>query len=87
MQRYIELDKEVSDTYRQYEHCWELYSKTANEVQCKRQALEGFSEAIKMFEDQMKLQGKYQEEAQPHEISTLVFPYNDYLRGASTLGR
>ena len=70
VQKFIELDKGVNDTLRQYQDCSELYSRTAYEVQLKRQALEAFSEAIKMFEDQMKLQEKFQKEAQPHEIST-----------------
>ncbi|KAF7401655.1 hypothetical protein HZH68_007475 [Vespula germanica] len=69
-QKFAELSKEIVDTCRQYQDCSELYSKTAYEVQLKRQALEAFSEAIKMFEDQMKLQEKFQKEAQPHEIST-----------------
>ncbi|XP_015190692.1 PREDICTED: phosphatidylinositol 3-kinase regulatory subunit alpha-like isoform X2 [Polistes dominula] len=71
-QKFAELSKEIVDTCRQYQDCSELYSKTAYEVQLKRQALEAFSEAIKMFEDQMKLQEKFQKEAQPHEISTLT---------------
>ncbi|XP_033213327.1 phosphatidylinositol 3-kinase regulatory subunit alpha isoform X2 [Belonocnema kinseyi] len=72
VQKYIELEKTTTDTLRQYQNCSELYSRTAYEVQLKRQALEAFSEAIKMFEDQMKLQEKFQKEAQPHEISTLT---------------
>ncbi|XP_012277120.1 phosphatidylinositol 3-kinase regulatory subunit alpha [Orussus abietinus] len=72
VQKFVELDKEMTDTLRQYQDCSELYSRTAYEVQLKRQALEAFSEAIKMFEDQIKLQEKFQKEAQPHEISTLT---------------
>lgn len=70
VQKFVELEKEITDTIRQYQNCSDLYSKTAYEVQLKRQALEAFSEAIKMFEEQMKLQEKFQKEAQPHEIST-----------------
>ncbi|XP_032680236.1 phosphatidylinositol 3-kinase regulatory subunit alpha isoform X2 [Odontomachus brunneus] len=72
VQKFVELEKEITDTIRQYQNCSDLYSKTAYEVQLKRQALEAFSEAIKMFEEQMKLQEKFQKEAQPHEISTLT---------------
>ncbi|XP_016905595.1 phosphatidylinositol 3-kinase regulatory subunit alpha isoform X2 [Apis cerana] len=71
-QKYIELDKEITDALKEYKELSELYNRTSFEVQLKRQALEAFSEAIKMFEDQMKLQEKYQKEAQPHEISTLT---------------
>lgn len=70
LQRLIDLEKEINETIRQYQHCLDLYSKTAYEVQLKRQSLEAFAEAIKMFEEQMKLQEKFQKEAQPHEIST-----------------
>lgn len=70
VQKFVELDKEITDALRQYQHCSDLYGKTAYEVQLKRNALEAFSEAIKMFEEQMKLQEKFQKEAQPHEIST-----------------
>ncbi|XP_077261791.1 phosphatidylinositol 3-kinase regulatory subunit alpha isoform X1 [Temnothorax americanus] len=72
VQKFVELEREISDTIRQYQHLLDLYSKTAYEVQLKRQALEAFTEAIKMFEEQMKLQERFQKEAQPHEISTLT---------------
>ncbi|TGZ49326.1 Phosphatidylinositol 3-kinase regulatory subunit alpha [Temnothorax longispinosus] len=72
VQKFVELEREISDTIRQYQHYSDLYTKTAYEVQLKRQALEAFTEAIKMFEEQMKLQERFQKEAQPHEISTLT---------------
>ncbi|XP_072751264.1 uncharacterized protein Pi3k21b [Anoplolepis gracilipes] len=72
LQKFLELEKEVSDGIRQYHHCYELYIRTSNEVELKMQALEAFAEAIKMFEEQIKLQEKFQKEAQPHEISTLT---------------
>ena len=70
VQKYIELEKNMNDTLRQYQDCSKLYSRTSFEVQVKRQALEAFCEAIKMFEDQVKLREKFQKEAQPHEIAT-----------------
>ncbi|XP_034172731.1 phosphatidylinositol 3-kinase regulatory subunit alpha isoform X3 [Osmia lignaria lignaria] len=72
VQKYIELDKELTDALKEYLGFSEMYNRTASEVQLKRQALEAFSEAIKMFEDQTKLQEKFQKEAQPHEILTLT---------------
>ncbi|CAK9831062.1 Phosphatidylinositol 3-kinase regulatory subunit alpha [Anthophora retusa] len=71
-QKYVELDKEITDALKEYKDFSEMYNRTASEVVLKRQALEAFTEAIKMFEDQMKLQEKFQKEAQPHEISTLT---------------
>lgn len=70
VQKFVELEKEISDTIRQYQHCSDLYNKTAYEIQLKKQALEAFGEAIKMFDEQIKLQESFQKEAQPHEIST-----------------
>ena len=69
IQKYIELEKEVSETMKQYQECLDVYSRTTYEVQLKRQALEAFCEAIKIFEDQAKLHEKYQKEAQPHEVA------------------
>lgn len=80
VQKFIELEKDCFDGWRQYQNCLDLYVKTSYEIQLKRQALEAFSEAIKMFEEQMKLQERFQKEAQPHEISTWVF---GFLRGCS----
>ena len=34
----------------------------------KRQALDAFKETVAMFEEQIKIQEKYKNEAQPHEI-------------------
>lgn len=69
IQKFIELDREVSETMKQYQESNEAYTRTSTEVMLKRQALEAFCEAIKMFEEQMKLQEKFQVEAQPHEIA------------------
>ncbi|XP_015512895.1 phosphatidylinositol 3-kinase regulatory subunit alpha isoform X1 [Neodiprion lecontei] len=72
IQKFIELDRELSQAMKQHEDCSELYLRTSHEVQLKRQALDAFTEAIKMFEDQMRLQERFQKEAQPHEIMTLT---------------
>ncbi|KZC12898.1 Phosphatidylinositol 3-kinase regulatory subunit alpha, partial [Dufourea novaeangliae] len=72
IQKYVELEEETSRGLTEYRDISELYNRTSYEVQLKRQALEAFAEAVKMFEDQMKLQEKFQKEAQPHEISTLT---------------
>lgn len=70
IQKFIDLNKKVQVQGKKYQEYSDLYQRTAYEVQMKRQALEAFCEAIKLFEEQSKLQDKYQEEAQPHEIST-----------------
>ncbi|XP_011262864.2 uncharacterized protein LOC105255336 isoform X1 [Camponotus floridanus] len=72
LQKFLDLEKEVSDGIRQYHNCWDLYTKTSSEVELKTQAMEAFQEAIKMFEEQIRLQDEFRKEAQPHEISTLT---------------
>ena len=72
IQRYINLDRDVTDTISKYHEILQVpcvYSRTVYEVTLKRQALEAYSETIKMFGDQMKLQKKFQMEAQSHEIA------------------
>ncbi|XP_020283754.1 phosphatidylinositol 3-kinase regulatory subunit alpha isoform X2 [Pseudomyrmex gracilis] len=72
LQRFTELEKEISDNIRHYQEYSDMYSQTAFEVQKKRQSIEAYSEVIKMIDEQMKLREKFQKEAQPHEISTLM---------------
>lgn len=70
LQKFMELQKDLDDMLRQYQNHSDLYNRTAYEVQLKRQALEAFSEIIKMLEDQIRLQQKNQKDAQPHEEKT-----------------
>lgn len=44
------------------------YLVSGADIQMKRCALDAFNETINMFRDQIKLQEKMQNEAQPHEI-------------------
>jgi hypothetical protein len=45
------------------------------EIQLKKQALDAFDEAVVMFEDQPRLQEKFQREAHRHEIHSLKKNY------------
>ncbi|XP_055383011.1 phosphatidylinositol 3-kinase regulatory subunit alpha [Condylostylus longicornis] len=49
----------------------EQYEAAENELNVKKPAHEAFCKAIKMFEDQIKLQEKYRIEAQPNEIKQI----------------
>lgn len=72
IKKFIDLVNNVESTLKLIQERSESYNKTNFEIQIKRQAMEAFSEAIKLFEDQAKLQEKFQKEAQPHEISRYV---------------
>ncbi|CAD6201235.1 GSCOCG00000040001-RA-CDS [Cotesia congregata] len=71
IKKLIDLNKKAEVQTKKYQEYASEYHKTAYEVQMKRQGLEAFCEAMKLLEEQSKLQDKYQEEAQPHEISPL----------------
>lgn len=51
-----------------YDNYSEDFVLSSKEIQLKRQALDAFKETVAMFEDQMRLQERFQKEAQPHEI-------------------
>lgn len=85
----IELDKLVQkflDTHTEYmvkkremDHLLDVYKRTENERDMKRQAQGAFVQAIKMFEQQMKLHEQYREQAQPHEIRHVKENYSVLL--------
>lgn len=72
LHKYFELNNEIENSERQFQDFNEMYKKVTHEVEIKRQANEAFHEVIKMLEGQLKLQEKYQKEAQPHEKFTLT---------------
>ncbi|XP_050314474.1 phosphatidylinositol 3-kinase regulatory subunit alpha isoform X1 [Anthonomus grandis grandis] len=47
------------------------FIETSQEVQTRRHSLSAFRELVKVFEEQMVIQEKFQIEAQPHEIKNL----------------
>lgn len=68
VQRLVELDKEYEMKTKQYDDYSEDFVLTSKEIQMKRQALDAFTETVGMFEEQIKLQERFQKEAQPHEV-------------------
>lgn len=67
----VEIHKEYIAKSRMYDECYEDFLRSSQEIQLKHQALDAFREAVAMFEDQIRIQEKYQREAQPHEIKSL----------------
>ncbi|XP_047101882.1 phosphatidylinositol 3-kinase regulatory subunit alpha [Schistocerca piceifrons] len=71
-QKLREIYREYSVTTKTYEVLSDDFIRTNQEIQLKVQAQEAFAEAISMFEEQIKLQERFQKEAQPHEIKSLL---------------
>ncbi|KAJ9593700.1 hypothetical protein L9F63_014748, partial [Diploptera punctata] len=70
-QKLIEINKEYVSKTKMYDDYSEDFTHTSQEIQLKNQALEAFRGAVTMFEEQIRIQEKYQHEAQPHEIKSL----------------
>lgn len=66
--RLVELDREYVAKTKTFDNYSEDFLLTSKDIQMKRQALDAFRETVAMFEEQIKLQEKFQKEAQPHEI-------------------
>ncbi|KAB0801497.1 hypothetical protein PPYR_05851 [Photinus pyralis] len=68
----VEVHNKLLDKNKLFEQVTEDFNKTSQEVTSKRQALDALKELVKVFQDQTKTQEKFQSEAQPHEIKTLM---------------
>ncbi|XP_014233043.1 uncharacterized protein LOC106656534 isoform X2 [Trichogramma pretiosum] len=79
MQKYVELEREIMLTMNKYQEIYELFNRASQEVTLKHNALEAFTETVRMFEDQLNAHGKFQKEAQPHEVA-LLLENDDALR-------
>nr|CAD7432568.1 unnamed protein product [Timema monikensis] len=67
-----EIHEEYMLKTKTYDDYSEDFTRTSQEIILKRQALDAFTEAVSMFKDQIKLHDKFQKEAQPHEIKSLM---------------
>uniref|UniRef100_A0AAU7B9P6 Phosphoinositide-3-kinase regulatory subunit alpha n=1 Tax=Pyrrhocoris apterus TaxID=37000 RepID=A0AAU7B9P6_PYRAP len=68
--RLVELNEEYYSKTKTFDEYFEGFSVTTKEIQLKRQALDAFKETVAMFEEQIKIQEKFQKEAQPHEVKS-----------------
>lgn len=71
IQKYVEIHKDYVVKNKIFEEVSEDFSRTSHEVNMKRQSLDAFVEAVKMFNDQIRLQEKLSKEVQPHEIRSI----------------
>ncbi|XP_069483488.1 phosphatidylinositol 3-kinase regulatory subunit alpha isoform X2 [Ambystoma mexicanum] len=57
-----EYNLQFQDKSREYDRLYEDYTRTSQEIQMKRTAIEAFNETIKIFEEQCQTQEKYSKE-------------------------
>lgn len=67
-ERFVDLYKQLMLKAKTYDDLNAEYVASGTETQMKRCALDAFKETINMFHDQIKLQEKMKNEAQPHEV-------------------
>lgn len=75
----IEVNDGLFDKNKMFEVLVDDFNKTSQEVSSKRQALDALKELVKLFKDQVRMQEKFQTEAQPHEAKGIV-DNSDVLR-------
>ena len=67
-QKLMNVNKEYLGKSKQFDQYHEDFSKTLQDMNMKRQALDAFTETLAFFEEQIQLQEKFYKEADPHEI-------------------
>lgn len=70
-QKLVEINKEYLSKTKTYDDYSEDFMNSSQDIQLKHQALDAFRGAVAMFEEQIRIQERYQREAQPHEIKSL----------------
>lgn len=71
-QKFVDTHKNYVAKTQELNQVVHTYDKTESERNLKRQAHDAFLEAVAMFEDQMKLKNTYVNQAQPHEINSVM---------------
>lgn len=76
VQKFVDAHTEYVAKTRDMDHLLEVYTRTENERILKRQAKVAFLQAVKMFEQQLKIHEQYQQQAQPHEVRQVMENYD-----------
>lgn len=71
VQKFVDVTTEIKVLTQNLEQAHENYKRTENDIGFKRQAHEAFQEAETMFNEQIELQNRYKQDAQPHEMTKL----------------
>ncbi|XP_056409230.1 phosphatidylinositol 3-kinase regulatory subunit gamma isoform X3 [Hyla sarda] len=76
-----EYHSQYQDKSKEYDGLYEEYTKTSQEIQMKRTAIEAFNETIKIFEEQCHSQERYSKKIvdcvhrEDHEIERIMINY------------
>lgn len=76
VQKFVDTHTEHVAKTREMDHLLEVYTRTESERILKRQAQVAFLQAVKMFEQQLKIHEQYRQQAQPHEIRQVLENYD-----------
>lgn len=68
----LETNRRLIDNNKVLETLSEYFNKSSQEVHSKQQALDALKELTKVLKEQTKTLEKFQGEAQPHEIKSLI---------------
>lgn len=71
-QKFVDTHKHLITKTQEYNTVVEEHSKIDNERNLKRQAHDAFMEAVAMFEHQVNLKNQYLNQAQPHEVTSVL---------------
>lgn len=71
VQKYLDVQNDLNAREKDYEGLYTEYKRIEHELDIKWTAFEAFHEAEQLFDDQLKTQKRYQNEAQPHELDGL----------------
>lgn len=68
----VEVNRKLTEKNQVFENVQDTFTKTVQEVQNKQHALDALKELTKVLKEQAKTLEKFQNEAQPHEVKSLM---------------
>ncbi|XP_076318839.1 phosphatidylinositol 3-kinase regulatory subunit alpha-like isoform X2 [Tachypleus tridentatus] len=72
VKKLMEINQEYLQKTKQYDQFYEEYSKTLQDIDLHKQALDAFHETVAILEEQIELHTEYQNEATQHELPGLA---------------
>lgn len=71
-QKFVDTHNDFIAKTQEFDQMLDIYTKTETDRNFKRQAHMAYLEAVQLFEHQIKLQDQYRQQAQPHEIKSVM---------------
>lgn len=76
VQKFVDTHMEYVAKTREMDNLLDVYTRTESERNLKRQAQVAFLQAVKMFEQQIKIHEQYRQQAHEHEIRQVLENYD-----------